>query len=502
MLIAWRVVLTLGPAVADHLRAIISCSRSGSPRWRSRSRSCGGRWRGSGCSPIRASSTWASSRSGSGSPHRWPPSAWSSTSPGTRWRSRSASTRRCRLLRHDPSSCAPAAARARAAQRAGRGRRRRQPRDAQRAAALAAVLQRAVDPARRRSPHTRSRSSSIAAVLLALGFLGLAHALIEGARRREPRASLARGRTVRLTARLTVALTLGLLALSVGAYLLAGSDAGETLDARRRMSSHARAILAGAHARCGCSASHRGSGARRASATHRPADASADCSPATAQQGLQVELHLRPRRPGARAQRARAIGCDRHARRPVRGGRLGRARGTRLYTACASTAMSRCGHCSTHPARARGMDGPRERSRHLPGRGRTDPRRGDRVRALPLPRRRRAHPAPRPAPLLQAPRTAGRRRGPPTRRRAGLRPARLRGVRCDQHGRLRAGVRVRARVGARPRTCGALARCCSSSSVSTTTSTTSPRSAPASASRPARWRSRRSRSAHSDSTSA
>ncbi len=70
---------------------------------------------------------------------------------------------------------------------------------------------------------------SIAAVLIALGFLGLAHALIEtlageGRGRRWPA-----GRTVRLTRRLTIGLGLGLLALSVGAYLLAGSDAGSTL---------------------------------------------------------------------------------------------------------------------------------------------------------------------------------------------------------------------------------------------------------------------------------
>ena len=51
-----------------------------------------------------------------------------------------------------------------------------------------------------------------------------------------------------------------------------------------------------------------------------------------------------------------------------------------------------------------------------------------------------------------------------------------------------------------PRPARARARCCSSSSASTTTSTTSARSAPASASRPARWRSPRSRSARSGST--
>ncbi len=64
---------------------------------------------------------------------------------------------------------------------------------------------------------------AIAAVLMALGFLGLAHALIEtllgdghGHRWRS-------GRTERLIGRLTVGGTLGLLALAVGAYLLADS---------------------------------------------------------------------------------------------------------------------------------------------------------------------------------------------------------------------------------------------------------------------------------------
>ena len=51
--------------------------------------------------------------------------------------------------------------------------------------------------------------------------------------------------------------------------------------------------------------------------------------------------------------------------------------------------------------------------RRLPGRGRPDPRRRDRVRALPLPRRRRAHPPPRRAPVLQAPRPRAAAEGVP-----------------------------------------------------------------------------------------
>ncbi len=70
---------------------------------------------------------------------------------------------------------------------------------------------------------------SVAAVLMALGFLGLAHAMIETLAGESQGHRWRSGRTVRLTARLTVGLTLGLLGLSVGAYLLAGSHAGESL---------------------------------------------------------------------------------------------------------------------------------------------------------------------------------------------------------------------------------------------------------------------------------
>ncbi len=72
---------------------------------------------------------------------------------------------------------------------------------------------------------------SIAAVLMALGFLGLAHALIETLAGESRGQRWQSGRTVRLTGRLTVALTLGLLALSAGAYLLAGSHVGAELMA-------------------------------------------------------------------------------------------------------------------------------------------------------------------------------------------------------------------------------------------------------------------------------
>jgi hydrogenase-4 component F len=71
--------------------------------------------------------------------------------------------------------------------------------------------------------------ATVAAVLLTLGFLGLAHALIETLAGESHGHRWSSGRTVRLTSRLTVAIALGLLALSAGAYLLVASHAGSTL---------------------------------------------------------------------------------------------------------------------------------------------------------------------------------------------------------------------------------------------------------------------------------
>jgi len=70
---------------------------------------------------------------------------------------------------------------------------------------------------------------AIAAVLMALGFLGLAHALIEVLAGESRGHRWRSGRTVRLAGRLTVGLTVGLLGLSVGAYLLADSGVGVSL---------------------------------------------------------------------------------------------------------------------------------------------------------------------------------------------------------------------------------------------------------------------------------
>jgi hydrogenase-4 component F len=69
----------------------------------------------------------------------------------------------------------------------------------------------------------------IAATLLALGFLGLAHALIEALLGGERQRAWRRGRTVRLTERLAWVMGVGLIALSVSAYFLPGSSAVHTL---------------------------------------------------------------------------------------------------------------------------------------------------------------------------------------------------------------------------------------------------------------------------------
>jgi hydrogenase-4 component F len=73
--------------------------------------------------------------------------------------------------------------------------------------------------------------TAIAATLLALGFLGVAHALIEGIAGDEHRRPWQPGRTVRATARVTVVVGVALAALSATAYLLPDSTFVRTLMA-------------------------------------------------------------------------------------------------------------------------------------------------------------------------------------------------------------------------------------------------------------------------------
>jgi hydrogenase-4 component F len=70
---------------------------------------------------------------------------------------------------------------------------------------------------------------SVAAVLLALGFLGLAHALIETLAGESHGRPWSAGRTVVLIRRLTVVTTGGLLALTIGGFVLVGAGAGAGL---------------------------------------------------------------------------------------------------------------------------------------------------------------------------------------------------------------------------------------------------------------------------------
>ena len=85
-----------------------------------------------------------------------------------------------------------------------------------------------------------------------------------------------------------------------------------------------------------------------------------------------------------------------------------------------------------------GLDCPRRRPRRVPDRGRPDSRGRDRVGPLPAPRGRRSHSAPRCSPVLQAPRARTRGRERRSRHRHRVRRARLRCVRRQQPGRLRA----------------------------------------------------------------
>jgi hydrogenase-4 component F len=73
--------------------------------------------------------------------------------------------------------------------------------------------------------------TAIAATLLALGFLGLAHAFIEGIAGGEHERPWQRGRTIRATGRVTIVVGVGLVALSASAFLLPDSTLVRTLMA-------------------------------------------------------------------------------------------------------------------------------------------------------------------------------------------------------------------------------------------------------------------------------
>ena len=372
-----------------------------------------------------------------------------------------------RLLRGD------AAARPRAAR--GRPRRHRHrphaararrvdghlARHARRAAALAALRERGADR-RRRLPgrHGRGRPGATA-LLLALGFLGLVHALIETtAGESPPRATARRSRAARRDRRSRGVSVVLLLALAAAALWLPGPSS----STRSRRGSRERPLP------------------RRGRARRSPRAGASRGLHATADGALVRTLLVAP----DGATRLETVAADDGTRavdrRPRAGGRLGRARGARPLRASASTATSRCGRSSTTTRRSsagrcrvRGDDpyevavGPIHAGVIESGHFRFHVV-GDRILHLDV------------AALLQAPRARAGRRGQDARRGARLRRARLRRVRGHERRRLRArlrgGARSRADRRARPR----CARSCSSSSGCGATSTTSPPSAPAAAS--------------------
>ncbi len=203
MLVAWRTAAGAGAGGrARHRARRLHRLRPRCP-WRWRCRSCGGPWPGSDCWPTRAWSTWACSPWASGSAARWPSPASCCTWPGTRWPSPSASTR--------PSRCSTCARR-RGGIRCGASCGENP--------ALAAGMSLSLGSLSGLPPSPlffsevliimggfasgHPLSAAVAALLLALGFLGLAHVLVQdllGPGRRPRRDGWPDGRGVNVTQR-------------------------------------------------------------------------------------------------------------------------------------------------------------------------------------------------------------------------------------------------------------------------------------------------------------
>ena len=269
----------------------------------------------------------------------------------------------------------------------------------------------------------RSWAAAATALLLALGFLGLAHALLETtvgkARRRD--GTQPRGRRG-LTALggISLALLLGLPASRSGSPAPTSSTRSSP-GSRERAGPTARRSprrcaegwrFAGLHATS--------DGARVRDAARRPAGATR-LETVAAQEGVVPSIvDLFP-----------AAGWDEREAHDLQG-------------------VDFAGHeplrpLVDHDLRPRSLDGARARPRRVPGRRRADPRRDHRVGPLPPPRRRRAHPPPRRPPLLQAPRPRARSGRTHARGRTGLRLARLRSLRSRKRRRIRARLRRRTR---------------------------------------------------------
>ena len=264
----------------------------------------------------------------------------------------------------------------------------------------------------------RSWAAGATALLLALGFLGLAHALIEttvGKARRgcraapqSPHAGVPRRRLGRAAPR-----ALGRRALAAGLRARRRAAQRNLVTEHGTAAAYREAIttaLSGGWRFAGLHATSDGACVRALLADARGADSTGD----RARAGRQCSFDRRPR-PG------RGLGRTRGARPPGR-----HLRGPRASAA------------SRRPrSRARPLDGAGTRPRRLPGCRRADPRRDHRVRPFPVPRRRRAHPAPRRAALLQAPRPRACGRRADARGRARVRIARVCCLRSREQRRVR-----------------------------------------------------------------
>ena len=127
-------------------------------------------------------------------------------------------------------------------------------------------------------------------------------------------------------------------------------------------------------------------------------------------------------------------------RRPRARRGLGRARGARPVRRALRRPRA-AAPARRPPRRPAAWTVPVDGPRRPPGRRRADPRRRDRVRPLPLPRRRRARPPRRRPPVPQAPRPGARGARGAAGGGARVRRARLRRRRRRQRGRVRPGVR-------------------------------------------------------------
>ena len=274
---------------------------------------------------------------------------------------------------------------------------------ARRPAALAAVRLRADDRARRRPGRLHGRGGRRAASCSRSASSASAHALIEAvagagaaaaaAIRRPPagRAGVSAG-----SLRAAPALARGRALRCPGSAIARRARAGALVSDRDAASPRTGSAIAGAA---------------------QTARASPACMPRRRRRSRSCARCSAL--PDGRAAYARPSPCSdgrvpasSTSRRP----RSGPSARRTISTASASTATSRCVRSSTTTATLASWTVP-VAGRRVPGRRRPDPRRRDRVGALPLPRRRRSHPAPRRPPLLQAPRSRARRRGRAARRR-------------------------------------------------------------------------------------